>query len=71
MNLRDIGSNVSSMSRIQEYIKGLKFPVNKQEIINSARSNNAESNVISMLQKLPDKVFQSQSDLMNELGKIS
>jgi hypothetical protein len=71
MNLKNMASNVSIMPKIQEFLKGLNFPVSRQDVINKAQQGGADNNIMSMLQKLPDKMFGSQSDLTNELGKIN
>jgi len=70
MDLRNVASSIPGISKVQEYLKGLNFPASKQDITNKAQENGADNNVMSMLQKLPDKMFNSQSDLMNEINNI-
>ncbi len=70
MDLRNVASNIPGISKIQEFLKGLNFPASKQDITNKAQENGADNNTMSMLQKLPDKIFNSQSDLMDEMNKI-
>lgn len=62
---------IVSALKIQTYVKGIKFPASKQEIINKARAQGADKNVISILQKHPDKKYQSSIDLMMEYSKTA
>jgi hypothetical protein len=70
MNLGNISSNVASIPVIQEFLKNLHFPADKQAIMNEAKSKGADNNVTSMLQKLPERQYQNQSDITNELSRI-
>jgi hypothetical protein len=68
MDLKGMVSSIPGLgSKIQEYLKGLNFPASKQDITSKARENGADDNIMSMLQKLPDRMFQSQDDLKNEM----
>lgn len=69
--MREMASNVGVASMVQKFLQGINFPANKQDIISKAQQHGADNNVTSMLQKLPDRVFQSQDDLMNEVNKMS
>ncbi len=71
MNLGNMMSNVGVVSKIQDFLKGLKFPASKLDVINKAQEHGADNMIISMLQKLPDKIFDSQNDLVNEFSKIN
>ena len=71
MDLKGMFSNVTGMSsKVQEILKSVNFPANKQDIINKAKEKGADNNIISMLEKLTDKQFQSPSDVMNEVNTI-
>ena len=71
MNLRNIVSEVSKLPQVQELLKGIQFPVGKQTLIDKASGMGASDTIMSVLQKLPDKQYQSQSEVEDELGKIS
>jgi hypothetical protein len=70
----DMKSMVSDMtgasSKVQEILKSVNFPASKQDIISKAKEKGADNNIISMLEKLSDKQFQSPSDVMSEASKI-
>ncbi len=68
MNFGNIASSVASMPQVQQFLKDVVFPASKQTIINKAQEKGADKNIISMLQKLPDKQYQSASDVTNQLN---
>ncbi len=70
MNLRNMVSNVASMPQVQDFLKKLNFPVGKQNIIDQAKQHGMDENITSMLQKLPDKQYNSASDVTSELSNI-
>lgn len=71
MDLKGMASSIPGLSsKIQNLFKGLNFPASKQDITSKARENGADDNVMSMLQKLPDKMFQNQNEVTDELGKL-
>ncbi len=70
MNLGNISSVVGDISKVEGFLKGLKFPLNKQEILSKAKEANVDQSSQSMLQKIPDKQYPNQSEVMNELNKM-
>jgi hypothetical protein len=71
MDLKGMVSNIPGLgSKIEEFMEGLNFPASKQDITSKAREKGADDNIMSMLQKLPDKMYQSQNDIKNELGNL-
>ena len=62
---------VVSALKIQTYVKGIEFPASKQEIIKKAREQGADNNVISILQRHPNKKYQSSIDLMMEYSETA
>ena len=55
MGLRDFLSNFN----IGDYFKGVEFPCSKQELIDFAEEHSAPERIIEMLDKLPDKEYES------------
>lgn len=60
-----------SAAEIQLYLKGIHYPVNKQKIIQTAKGNSAPDNVISFLNRLPEKQYQYPTDVEVEFGKLN
>lgn len=48
---------------LQKYLKGMDYPAKKADLIKKAQQNGANEQICSMLQKLPDKPFDSAADV--------
>lgn len=59
-----------SASQLQLYLKGIDYPVGKEEIIQTARDNNAPERVMSFLNRLPRRQYQYPTDVEEEFGKM-
>lgn len=59
-----------SPSSIIDFVKGMDFPCTKEDLINHAEDNNAPDRVINILQKLPDREYQSMTDLTEAAVKV-
>jgi hypothetical protein len=71
MDLKGVFSNVSGLSsKVQEILKSVNFPASKQDIINKAKENGADNNIMAILGKLTEKKFQNGSEVMDEINKI-
>ncbi|MBH8573886.1 DUF2795 domain-containing protein [Nostocaceae cyanobacterium CENA369] len=56
---------------IQKHLKGVDYPADKQVLINHAKQQGADREIISLLEKLPDNdQFESPTDLNKALGEI-
>lgn len=71
---RERGSSIFSekvsASKLQLYLKGIDYPAGKEEILQTARDNNAPDNVISFLERLPEKQYNYPTDVEKEFGKM-
>jgi hypothetical protein len=67
---RALHSEKVSAAQIQVYLKGIDYPVGKQEIIQTAENNNAPENVMSYLNRLPEKQYYYPTDVEQEFGKM-
>ncbi|MDI6724305.1 MAG: DUF2795 domain-containing protein [Methanobacterium sp.] len=59
-----------SPAQVEKYIKGIKFPASKQELLKQAESNNANNDVLDILENVPDKEFNSPIDISIAIGKM-
>jgi hypothetical protein len=59
-----------SPDQIMKFAKGVKFPSSKKELVNSFKNNKAPKEIISVLDKLPDKNYNSPQDLLSALPSI-
>ncbi len=59
-----------SPAKVEKYIKGIKFPASKQQLLKQAESNNADEDVLNILENVPDKGFNSPIDISIAIGKM-
>jgi hypothetical protein len=62
--------DLSSPAAVENYLKGINFPANKEALLNQAKNNNAPDDVMKTIQKLPDKEYGSPIDVGKEVGHI-
>ncbi len=59
-----------SAAQIQVYLKGVDYPVNKQQLLEAARKNNAPDNVMQFLNRLPERQYTRPNEVEQEFGKM-
>ncbi len=59
-----------SPAYIQKYLAGIDYPANKQDLINHAKKNNADRDVISVLQDMPEQQYNSAADVSKAIGRV-
>lgn len=57
-------SDLLSGVHIEDYFKGLEFPCTKQDLISYAQGRHAPDRVMEMLNKLPDKEYESFTQVL-------
>ncbi len=55
---------------VEEHLKGIHYPADKQALLKTARKNDAPRDVVSTLDRLPSKEYTSPIDVNHELGKL-
>jgi hypothetical protein len=48
----------------------MHYPAQKNSLIDNAQNKDAPENVIDLINKLPDKIYNSPIDITKEIGKI-
>lgn len=61
----------ASPAAIEHYIKGVSFPVNKEELIDLAERNDAPEDVLYVMRNFSDKEYGSVVDIAKEVGKVN
>lgn len=56
--------------QVQKYLRGMDYPAGKNQILEKARQEGADSPVLDLLEKLPDQEYTSPAALSAGLGKI-
>ena len=54
--------------QIMKFAKGVKFPTSKKDLVSAFKNNNAPKEMMSVLDKLPDKNYNSPQDLISALA---
>lgn len=57
--------------QVQKFLSGIDYPCSKQELLDAAKSNGADKNVMNMLQEIPDREYDAPTDVTKELGKLT
>lgn len=55
---------------VAEYLRGLTFPCRKEECIRHVRARNAPGEVIDLLERVPERRFDSMSDVWSAVGEV-
>jgi hypothetical protein len=68
-NMMDRDNNRVRPSDIQAHLRGMDYPANKQELVEKARHEGAPREVVSALNQLPNKNYNSPTDVSREIGR--
>jgi hypothetical protein len=55
---------------VEKYLAGMHYPAEKQKLISNAQNKDAPSDVMGLINKLPEKTYNSPIDITKEIGKI-
>jgi hypothetical protein len=58
-----------SMANVAHYLRGIDFPVRRQEVLRHARDQDAPKAVMDQLQQLEDRRFVNMAEVMSAVGK--
>jgi len=70
---KGLGDKIKGLAgdEIMKYVKGLNFPASTQNVQTAFKNNNAPTELMSALGKLPNMNFNSAQDLINAIkGKL-
>jgi predicted transcriptional regulator len=59
-----------SPAQVEKSLKGTHFPAEKQDLIQKAKENNANKDVLEVLENMPDKQFNSPVDISKAMGRM-
>jgi hypothetical protein len=66
-DLTQAAKGFGSPDQIMKFAKGVKFPTSKKDLVSAFKNNNAPKEMMSVLDKLPDKNYDSPQDLISAL----
>lgn len=55
---------------INQILTMVPYPVGKAQLVQFAQEHNANPQIMTVLQMLPDKNYNSAQDVQNDLGKL-
>jgi hypothetical protein len=58
------------LGQLNPLLNQLQFPISKDELIRSVQQKGASNEVVSQLQRLPDKTFNSLQDVQSAIGGL-
>ncbi len=58
-----------SLRSVVQYLKGLDLPATRDEIILKARQNDAPQDVVNVLERIPDRVYEEMDDIWRAIGQ--
>ncbi|RJP47332.1 MAG: DUF2795 domain-containing protein [Armatimonadetes bacterium] len=56
--------------QVQKFLEGLDYPVNKQQLVDYAKKQGADENVMRTLNRIPDQSFETPVDVSEAIGKL-
>jgi hypothetical protein len=56
--------------QLQKYLKGMDYPAKKNDLLQQAKKNGADNSVSKVLDKLPEKEYETPADVSKAVGKI-
>ena len=60
-----------STTEVAENLKGLLFPCRKDDCVHFVRDHEAPDNVVSLVERMPDRRQDSMADVWTALGKVA
>ncbi|SFM83641.1 DUF2795 domain-containing protein [Nitrosomonas communis] len=56
--------------QVQKYLSGMDYPADKDEIIDHAKDQGADDDIVQILQQLPEKDYKTAADVSKAIGQI-
>ncbi len=55
---------------VQKHLKGIDYPVSKEDLIKHAEKNGADETLRSLLNELPEDEYETPTDVNKAIGQI-
>ncbi len=55
---------------VEKYLAGMHYPAEKKKLVDNAQNRKAPNDVMDLINKLPEKTYNSPIDITKEIGKI-
>ena len=64
-------ARIANPIQVQRFLKGVHYPVSKRDLVETARREGADRNVIETLERIPDRVYEGPTGVAEEIGRLS
>ena len=61
----------ASASNVQDILRGMKYPIRKEQVIEQARKQNVSNDIIEQIELIPDEDYKSADSLMRAIDLAS
>ncbi|EKE25103.1 MAG: hypothetical protein ACD_5C00293G0002 [uncultured bacterium] len=55
---------------VQKSLEGQYYPASKNDLIETAQNNDADQEIFNILENLPEKDYNSPTEISEEIGKM-
>jgi hypothetical protein len=55
---------------VSHYLKGVDYPAKRDDLMQQAKKNGAESEVLNVIKQLPDQEYGNMADVMKGYGEV-
>lgn len=59
-----------STATIAQSLSGIDFPASKQDLVEHAKKNSADQEILEALQQMPDSQYSNMADVFKGVGQI-
>jgi hypothetical protein len=63
-------SSAQAPINVSRFLKGIDFPVEKEQLVQQARQNQADREVINLIQRLEDREYDNIADVMKGFDSL-
>jgi hypothetical protein len=56
--------------QVEKFLKGIKYPATKMDVISCAERNGADKHVIELLERMPDQKFEQSTDVSKAISSL-
>lgn len=55
---------------VQKALKGMDYPASKADVVQCAERSHADSHVVDMLKRIPDREYDTPASVSKEVGRL-
>ena len=63
------GAGERSPINVTHHLKGIKFPATRDDLMEQARENKADADVLDKIEQMPEQEYETMADVMKGYGK--